>query len=147
MLVRDLGPLERVVADSLSQPRFFTALLTLFAGGALLLAAIGVFGVMSYTVTQRTRELSIRMALGARAGQLVGMVVGRSLLLAAVGLAIGVAGALALGGVLRSQLYGVGLIDPLTLTGVAAVLLGAVALASYLPARRAASLDPAGMLR
>jgi predicted permease len=147
MLVRDLAPLEQLVASSMAQPRFFMMLLTLFASGALALAAIGVFGVMSYSVTQRARELSIRMALGAEGPQVIGMIVGRSVALGAAGLCIGIAAALGLGGVLRSLLFNVGVVDPLTLAGVSLVLLGAVVLASYLPARKAASVDPALMLR
>ncbi|HSJ13458.1 MAG TPA: ABC transporter permease [Longimicrobiales bacterium] len=147
MAVRDLAPLEQLVSRSVAQPRFFMALLALFAAGALLLAAIGVFGVLNYSVTQRARELSIRMALGARAPQVVGMIVRRSVLLAGAGLAIGVAAALALGGVLRSQLFQVGVVDPLTLGAVALVLLAVVVLASWLPARRAAAMDPGLMLR
>jgi putative ABC transport system permease protein len=145
--VPEFMPLRQVMADSVARPRFYTALLTLFAGVALALAAIGIFGVMSYSVAQRAREISIRMALGARRSQVVGMVVARSMTLAAAGLLAGAAGSLALGRVVQSQLYNVSLIDPLTYLAVAAVL-GASALgASYLPARRAARLDPGMALR
>jgi putative ABC transport system permease protein len=147
MPVPEFIPLQQVLAESLARPRFYTALLTLFAGISLVLAAIGVFGVMSYAVAQRTREISIRMALGARRAQVIRMVVGRSMLLAAAGLLLGAAGALVLGRVVSSQLYNVGLTDPLAYGAAAAALGGAALLASYLPARRASRLDPGMALR
>jgi predicted permease len=147
MPVGEFIPLQKVLADSVGRPRFYTSLLALFAGIALALASIGIFGVMSYAVTQRAREISIRMALGARRGVVIRMIVARSMALAGLGLAVGVAGAAALGGVLRSQLYNVPLLDPLTLTAAAAVLAGSALAASYLPARRAAAMDPGMALR
>ena len=101
----------------MARSRFYTALLALFAGVALALAATGIFGVMSYTVAQRAKEISIRMALGARAGQVLGAIVGRAVTLAAAGAILGLGGALALGRVIESQLFGVKLFDPLTLGG------------------------------
>ncbi|HEX7089993.1 MAG TPA: ABC transporter permease [Longimicrobiales bacterium] len=143
----DFTPLEELVSASVARPRFYTTLLTLFASVALALAATGIFGVMSYAVAQRTREISIRIALGARAGDVLRMIVGRALALAAAGVALGIAGALALGRVLRSQLFGVTLLDPVTLGAVVLVLGASAAAASYLPARRAAGLEPASALR
>ena len=131
----------------MTRPRFYTALLALFAGVALALAATGVFGVMSYAVAQRLREISIRMALGAHAGQVLRMIVGRAIALAAAGAILGIAAAVALGRVIQNQLFGVGILDPVTLGVVVAVLIGSAAAASFLPARRAAALDPATALR
>jgi putative ABC transport system permease protein len=147
LAVTDFTPLERLVAGSVARPRFYTSLLALFAGVALTLAATGIFGVMSYAVAQRSREISIRMALGAHAGQVLRMIVGRAVALAAAGAVLGVAGAVALGRLIQNQLFGVGLLDPLTLALVISVLVGSAAAASFLPARRAARLDPATALR
>jgi putative ABC transport system permease protein len=147
MPVSEFTPLEQVLASSVARPRFYTTLLALFAGVALLLAAIGIFGVMSYSVAQRTRELSIRMALGARRGEVLAMIVGRSMALAGAGLAIGIAGALALGRVLGSQLYNVSLGDPLTHVAVVLVLAATALAASFIPAHRATRVDPGLALR
>ena len=145
--VTDFTPLEQLVSASVARPRFYTALLALFAAVALALAATGIFGVMSYSVAQRRREIGIRIALSARAPDVLRMIVGRAMALAAAGLALGIIAALALGRALRSQLFGVGLLDPLTLGAVVLVLGASAAAASYLPARRAAALDPARTLR
>jgi ABC-type antimicrobial peptide transport system permease subunit len=114
---------------------------------ALTMAALGVFGVLSYTVTQRTRELGIRLALGAAPGAVRRMVVRQGLGLVVTGLVIGLAGALALVRVMSSLLYGVEPTDPLTFLSVAAVLIGVAIAASYLPARRATRVDPIIALR
>ena len=131
----------------MARPRFYTSLLTLFAAVALGLAATGVFGVMSYTVALRAREISIRMALGARTADVLRSVVGRALALAGAGVALGIAAALVLGRVIQNQLFGVGVFDPLTLGAVIAVLFISAGLASFLPARRAAGVDPATAFR
>jgi ABC-type antimicrobial peptide transport system permease subunit len=131
----------------MARPRFYTSLLTLFAGVALALAAIGIFGVLSYSVAQRAREISIRMALGAQSGGVVKMIVSRAMILAAVGLGIGIVLAIGMGRVLQSQLFGVSVFDPATLGAVVLVLLASAAVASWLPARRAAAMDPASALR
>ena len=143
----EIAPLTNLLSESVARPRFYTTLLGLFAGLALALAVVGTFGVMSYMVAQRKREISVRMALGADAAQLVRMVVGGGLALAAGGLTLGVIGAVAMGGVLRSQLFGVGVTDPVTLTAVLLILLLSAGIASYLPARHAASVDPGMALR
>jgi putative ABC transport system permease protein len=145
--IGEFRPLDQVVAATLARPRFYTSLLTLFAAIALTLAAVGIFGVMSYLVAQRSREISIRMALGADAGSVTRMVVGSAMKVAAAGLIVGLGCAIAVGGVLRSQLYGVGLTDPVTLAGVLALLGVSAAVASYIPARRAARLEPGAALK
>jgi putative ABC transport system permease protein len=147
LAITDFTPLARLVTRSVARPRFYTSLLTLFAAVALALAATGVFGVMSYAVAQRSREISIRMALGANTGDVLRMIVGRALLLCGVGVVLGLGGALALGRVIQGQLFGISLLDPLTLSLVALVLTLSAALASFLPAWRAARVDPAGALR
>ena len=122
-------------------------LLGAFAGLALLLASIGLYGVLSYAVTQRSRELGLRIALGASGGSVMRMVVGRGLLLTACGLAIGLAAAWATTRALQAVLYGVTAGDPTTYGAVVALLASIALLASYLPARRASMLDPISVLR
>ena len=139
--------MTQLVVRSMARPRFYTSLLALFAAVALVLAATGVFGVMSYTVAQRAREISIRMALGALPGDVVRMIVGRALGLSAAGILLGLAAALVLGRFIQAQLFGVTTFDPVTLGTVALVLGASAALASFLPARRATKFDPAGAMR
>ena len=140
-------PLDDLVSESMARPRFYTALLTLFAGVALALAGTGIFGVMSYSVAQRAREISIRMALGAQASGVVRMIVSRAMVLAALGVGLGVVASVLLGSVLRSQLFGVSAGDPLTIAAVVLVLIASALLASWWPARRAAAVDPVNALR
>jgi ABC-type antimicrobial peptide transport system permease subunit len=121
--------------------------LSLFAVVALVLAATGVFGVMSYVVAQRAREISIRLALGAVPRDVLRMIVGRALGLSAAGIVLGFAAAFLLGRFIQGQLFGVTLLDPLTLGGVAIVLGASGVLASFLPAQRATRFDPASALR
>jgi ABC-type antimicrobial peptide transport system permease subunit len=117
-------------------------LLGLFAAVALALAAVGIFGVRSFFVTQRTREIGIRMALGAGRAEVMRLVVGRGALLAGVGIGLGIAGALWVTRWMRALLFGVPAHDPLTFAVVVLVLAGTALLASYLPARRATRVDP-----
>jgi putative ABC transport system permease protein len=122
-------------------------LLAIFAAAALVLAAIGIYGVLAYAVRQRSNEIGIRRALGARAGDVLRMVVGRAMALAAGGLLIGLLASLALTRLLAGFLYGVSATDPLTLAAVALLLVLVALLASAVPARRAARLDPMVALR
>jgi len=147
LAIGEFTPLEQLVTRSVARPRFYTSLLALFAAVALALAGTGMFGVMSYMVAQRAREISIRMALGAYVGDVLRMVVGRALALAGIGALLGIFAALAVGRLIQEQLFGVRLLDPVTLSAVIIVLMVIAALASFLPARRAASLDPATALR
>jgi predicted permease len=138
----DVVPLNEMVVRSIARPRFYMSLLTLFAAVALALSATGIFGVMSYAVAQQSKEIGIRIALGARAADVLRGVVGRALALAGIGIGVGLLMALALGRVIRNQLFGVDVFDPVTMITVIAVLIGSAAIASLLPARRAAAVDP-----
>ena len=140
-------PVGDIVGESVARSRFVTMLLGAFAAVALALAAIGIFGLLSYTVAQRTREFGIRLALGARSADVLGMVMRRALALAGIGLGAGLAGALLLTRFARSVLYGVSPTDPLTLVSVVVVLTATVLLASLVPARRAAGVQPTEALR
>lgn len=140
-------PLSQVVIDSLGERRFQMTLLSVFALVALALAALGIYGVMAYSVAQRSREIGIRMALGAAPRRVLGMVVAGGLRLAAAGVGLGIFGALAATRVLSALVYGVSTTDPLTLASTAAVLIVSAALASWIPARRATRLDPTLSLR
>jgi ABC-type antimicrobial peptide transport system permease subunit len=122
-------------------------LLGLFAFVALFLAAVGLYGVVAYTVSQRTQEIGLRMAIGAEPGDVMRMVVGGGMKLAAIGVAIGIAGALALASLVASMLYGVTPFDPVSYATTAGVLLGVAALACWVPARRAMRVDPLVALR
>jgi ABC-type antimicrobial peptide transport system permease subunit len=136
-----------VLGDAMARARFLTTLLASFAGLALLLAAVGTYGVMSYAVTQRARELGIRMAMGAEAGAVQKLVLGEGLRVAAVGLVIGIGGAWGLTGILESLLYNVDARDPASfLLGPAVLSLVAIA-ACWIPARRATRVDPVTVLR
>ena len=143
----EISTLRSVADDSIQQPRFRTTLIGIFAALALLLSAVGVYGLVSYTVTQRMREFGIRMALGAQPSQVLLPVLREGAVLVAIGIALGIAGALATTRVLAGFLYGVGANDPLTFVTVAVVLLAVTLLASYLPSRRAARVDPLAVLR
>lgn len=139
--------LEQAVGEAVSQPRFYMLLLSIFGATALGLSAIGIFGVMSYSVAQRTREIGIRIALGAAPRTVLRMVVGGALALALSGVAIGMVGASAGTRLLSALLFGVRPSDPLTLVSVALILTGVAVAASYLPARRAIRVDPMVALR
>jgi predicted permease len=145
--IYDAFTLGSLVDRTLGQPRFYVVLLGAFAGLAVVLAIVGIYGVIAYTVQQRTKEIGIRIALGASQDQVVGMVVWRGLTLALVGVALGSAAAYAVSRVMQSLLFGVSARDPWIFTGVS-VLLGSVAVgASWLPARRAARVDPLTAMR
>ena len=145
--VANMRSVEEIVSRSIAQPRFYMLLLAAFAAVALVLAAIGIFGVMSYMVSQRTREIGIRMALGAQGGSVVSMVVRQAMLLAGGGLVLGLIAALALSRTMTTLLFDLSPTDPVTFASVAGVLAFVAFLASYLPARRAASVDPMEALR
>jgi putative ABC transport system permease protein len=145
--VSDIRAMDAVAADALAQPRFMTFLLGLFAAVALTLAAIGIYGTVSLLVAERTQEMGIRLALGAERGSILRLVLGQGLLLAGVGLAVGMAGAIFLTRTLAGLIYGVGALDPLTFTAVPALLCAVALVACLLPARRAASVDPIATLR
>ena len=145
--LHNVRTLEQVLAESIARPRFNTLLITILAGVALVLAAVGIYGVISYSVTQRTHEIGVRMALGASSSNVLRLVVGHGMFLAGVGLALGVVGAFAVTRIMGSLLYGVSASDPLTYI-VLVVTLGIIALiASYIPARRAMRVDPVIALR
>jgi putative ABC transport system permease protein len=139
--------LTTYVSRATATSRFTAALIGCFAGLALLLAGFGLYGVMSHHVAQRRREIGIRMALGAQSADVRSLVVGQALTLGAAGIGIGLAGALVVTRLLDSLLFGVGASDPVTFTAVCALLTGVVAVAAYLPARRATRVDPMVALR
>jgi putative ABC transport system permease protein len=142
-----IQPMTDLVSDSLTARRFSAELIGAFSMLALVLAAIGVYGVIAYWVAQRTRELGIRMALGAQPADLMRLVVGRGVRLAGFGVIAGWIAALAMGPLLRSQLYGISAFDPLVFASVPAVLLCVALAAGYLPALRAMRVDPMVALR
>jgi predicted permease len=139
--------MESILSDSMTSRRFAMILLGAFASLALLLACIGIYGVMAYLVSQRTQELGIRMALGAQRSNILGLVIGKGMKLTLVGIAIGLIAGLALTHLMESLLFGVTPTDPLTLSAVALFLLLVALSACYLPARHAASIDPIRALR
>lgn len=145
--VTGVTTMDDVVAESMGDQRFYMRLLGIFAGMALLLAAIGIYGVMSYFVNERTREIGIRVALGAGRGDVLGLVGTLGLKLAGLGVAIGLALALGLTRFITSFLYGVKPADPLTYAAVALALIGVAMLATFIPARRAMKVDPMVALR
>jgi len=140
-------PLDDLLRESVATRRFYALLLASFAALALVLAAVGIYGVIAYAVQQRRRELGVRVALGASRGRIVRMVMRQGMMLAAVGAGIGLAAAGALTRVLRGQLFGVSATDPLTFVAVPAVLLLVAAGACIVPVRRALAVDPAAAIR
>jgi predicted permease len=139
--------LEDIKSRNLGSDRFIMTLMGTFAFIALLLAAVGIYGVISFTVAQREHEIGLRMALGASRGNVVNLILREALILAAIGLGIGLVGAFFIGRALHSALYGVGTVDYGAIAGVSFILLGASMFASWLPARRAASVEPMQALR
>jgi putative ABC transport system permease protein len=140
--VSNIRTMEQILDSEVSDRRVQTALLAAFAGLALLLSTVGMYGVLSYTVAQRTGEIGLRMALGARQPDILRMVVGRGVLMVGLGIAMGTAAAFGLTRALSSLLFGVTAADPATFAVVAILLLLIGLIASYIPARRAAALDP-----
>jgi putative ABC transport system permease protein len=140
--VYNVRTMDDVVANSLGTRRVSMQLFAVFAIAALVLAAIGVYGVMAYTVTQRTQEIGIRMALGAQRGDVLVLVVRQGMTLALIGVVVGLTGALALTRVIENLLYGVTATDPATFVAIPLLLAAVSFFACYLPARRAARLDP-----
>ncbi|MEJ2541443.1 MAG: ABC transporter permease [Gemmatimonadota bacterium] len=145
--VAGVQSMEDVISQARSRPRFLTQLLGLFGGLALVLAAVGTYGVTSYSVEQRRREMGIRIALGAEGGRIGSMVLKDGLRVAAIGLALGLLGAWALSGVMESVLYGVDATDLVTFLSVPVVLFGVAAAASLIPAFRATRVDPVKVLK
>jgi putative ABC transport system permease protein len=145
--VSDISSMEEVVSDSVARQRFSMLLLGVFAGLALVLAAVGIYSVMSYSVAQRTREIGIRMALGAQRSDVLKMTIGHGLRLVLTGVAIGLATAFVLTRVMSSLLFGVSPTDPLTFISISLVLVSVAVLASYIPAVRATRVDPMFALR
>ena len=145
--VADVKTMDHVVSESITQPRFNLFLLGLFSAVAMLLSAAGIYGVTAYTVTQRTRELGIRIALGAQVGDVLKMILGQGMAVIGIGLIAGLAAAFELMRLLRSLLFGVGENDPLTFAAITGVLVLVALIACYLPARRATKVDPLVALR
>jgi putative ABC transport system permease protein len=145
--VAGIATMKSMIAEANGASRFYATLVAIFAALALLLAAVGIYGVMSYAVAQRSQEIGVRLALGAAERQIFSLVVGDSLRLAGVGLAVGAAGAVIVGRALQNLLFGVRGADPLTFTATAVILLLVAFAASYLPARRAMRTDPMEALR
>src|SRR4029077_10038382 len=139
--------LNEVVAKSLADRRFALVILAVFAGVALLLASIGIYGVMAYTFSQRTHEIGVRVALGAQRGDILRMALGEGMLLVAVGLGVGLIGAAIVTRFLRSMLFSVTATDPLTFVSIAVLLASVALFACFIPAQRATQVDPLVALR
>jgi putative ABC transport system permease protein len=145
--IADVRTMEQVVSKSIARPRFNTLLLGIFASVALVLASVGLYGVMNYSATQRTHEIGIRMALGATRADVMRLVVGNGMLLTCIGIAIGIAASIALTRVMQSFLFGVGATDAVTFVSVSALLIVVALIANYIPARKATRVDPIIALR
>jgi putative ABC transport system permease protein len=145
--IADVRTMEQVIARSIARPRFNTLLLSIFAGVALILASVGLYGVMNYSATQRTHEVGIRMALGATRSDIMKLVVGNGMMLTVIGIGIGVAAALILTRVMASLLFGITATDLPTFLGVSTVLAAVALIANYIPARRATRVNPVIALR
>ena len=138
---------EQALNKALAEPRLYMALLAAFAALALLLAAAGVYGVMSYSVAERTHEIGVRMALGAQVGDVMRMVINEGLRLASAGVAVGLVGAFLLTRIISSLLYRVSATDPVTFVAISVLLVGVALGASFVPAWRAAKVDPVTALK
>ncbi len=137
-----IAPLADVITESVAQQRFSMLLIVLFGGIALFLSAVGLYGVVAYTVSLRTREIGLRMAIGASPGDISTMILGGGMKLAAIGVVLGLAAALALSQLVESLLFNVKTSDPISYAATAGLLLVIAALACYIPARRAMRVDP-----
>jgi putative ABC transport system permease protein len=147
LFVPTLEPLEKRIGVTLAQPRFNMMLLGTFAGVAMILAAIGIYGVIAYNVAQRTKEIGIRMALGAQKIDMLSLILRQSLVVVGIGLVVGLIGSLITTRLMASLLFGVSSTDFVTYAIVLALLATAALIASYLPARRAMNVDPVEALR
>lgn len=145
--VSDVATMQQLVSDNVAQPRFFTVLLSVFGVLAVILAAIGAYGVISYSVRERTQEFGIRIALGAGRAEVLALVLKQAMALAAIGLSLGLIGALATTRLLSTLLFGIRPLDPATFAAAATLLLAVALLATYLPARAATKVDPIVALR
>jgi putative ABC transport system permease protein len=145
--IAELATLESSVTNAMAQTRFLLALNGTFAVLALILASLGLYGVISYSARQRTREIGVRVAMGASDRDVLRLILGQGMIVAAIGIVLGLAASVALTRVVKSYLVGISSTDPITFAGVPAVLLGVAAVASYLPARRASLIDPSHALR
>jgi putative ABC transport system permease protein len=145
--VTNVQPLEQAISNTVAQTRFYTFLFALFGATGLVLTLTGIYSVISYTVAQRTQEIGIRLALGAQATDVLKLLVGQGMILAAVGIAIGVVLAGALTRLMTNLLFGLSPNDPLTFAVIALLLAGVALLACYIPARRATKVDPLVALR
>jgi putative ABC transport system permease protein len=138
---------DQILSELVAEPRLYTLLLGGFAALALSLSAVGIYGVMSYTVTQRTHEIGVRMALGARPRDILRMIVRQAMVHALIGVSLGVSASLALTRLISSQLFGVSTTDPLTFAAISLGLVGVAFMASFIPAYRATRVDPMIALR
>jgi predicted permease len=145
--VYDVRPMREYVSDAMAQTRYSLIMIGALGAAALLLAAIGLYGVISFSVSQRTNEIGIRVALGCRQSDILKLVVGEGMILAAIGVAIGLIGAFALTQLMSGVLYGVRAADPATYISIAGVLVAVSLLATFIPARRATKIDPMTALR
>ena len=145
--VYSIRAMESVISESIATPRFRTFLLGVFVAVALILAMVGIYGVMSYSITQRTHEIGIRLALGAQTSDVLKLVVGHSMALAFVGVVIGLAASFALTQVMSQLLFGIKPTDPLTFSVIALLLISVALLACCIPAQRATKVDPMVALR
>ena len=145
--ISSIGTMDQLISQSVTEPRFRTLLLGIFAGLAFLLAVVGIYGIISYSVTQRTHEIGIRMALGAERRDVLRLVVAQGMASTLIGIAVGLFAAFGLTRMLSSFLYGVRPTDPVTFVVVSAAFIAVAAIASYIPARRATKVDPMVALR
>jgi putative ABC transport system permease protein len=145
--IYNVRTMDDVVMNSLGTRRLSMQLFAVFAGAALLLAAIGIYGVMAYSVTQRTQEIGIRMALGAQRSDVLALVIRQGMMLTVIGVVVGLAGAFALTRLMANLLFGVAATDPLTFVVIPLLLLIVATMATYFPARRAMKVDPVTALR